>query len=254
MAKDPAKLNIAICNDRESDRMLLKEGIFKFFDEAGRERPGIATFSSAASMLDRMRMRKEPYDLIFLNIKLPQEDGYACAEEIRRIYYDPKIIYLGSSLAEAVDAMENLGIYFLKMPFHSKDVRKALHVYDRNLDLKRLKFHADGQDYSIIQENICYITKVHNDVTIWVKKEKNICFTFQKSMTDLIKELAPSFQRIRRNVILNYTHVKQLSVPDRCFIMDDGRVFDIPASSFSKQLMLYKSYMANIEARQEGKK
>lgn len=244
------KLNIVICNDREPDRLLLRERLLELFEEDERMLPVIATFSSAASMLSRMKMRTKPYDLIFLNSKLSKENGYVCAEQIRKIYYDPKIVFLGSSKEEAFETMRNRGIYLLTPPFDREEVRTALRIFDENLDKKRLNFHMDGENYSILQERICYITGARNDVTLWVGGERKLNFTFQKSMTQLMKELAPTFQRIRRNAILNYTHVDQLSVRDRCFIMDDGTRFEIPQANFTEQLMRFRTYEANVDPLQ----
>lgn len=254
MLRDPDKLNIVICDAQESDRLLLKEKLQALFMEQGRSVPVIATFSSAEEMLERMRIRTESYDLIFLGTELPLENGYAYAERIRQIYYDPKIVFLGSSEREAIHALRHQGIYLLTPPFDREEIRMALHIFDENLDKKCLRFHADGKDYRIVQENIRYITGSRNNVTVWVNRKKDIKFTFQKSMTGMMKELAPDFQRVRRNAILNYMHVDRLNERDRCFVMDDGWIFHIPSVNFPEQHMLYKSYMANVEALKEGKK
>ena len=108
------KKKILICDDeegvRESLRLILEDNYDLSFatngDEAIKE------------------MKKEPIDLVILDIKMPKISGLEMLKELKKIFPQTKIIIVSGykSVEAASEAMKNGASDYIVKPFESGDV------------------------------------------------------------------------------------------------------------------------------------
>jgi CheY-like chemotaxis protein len=83
----------------------------------------------AIEMIDRAFDRGEPYDILLLDLKMPNFDGLGVASHIRRKSYNlPKITVITASVMEADrEKCKELGIrYFLLKPFNMSHLKNVI--------------------------------------------------------------------------------------------------------------------------------
>ena len=83
----------------------------------------------AIQMIDSAFERGEPYDILLLDLKMPNVDGLGVASHIRRKSYDlPKITVITASVMEADrERCRELGIrYFLLKPFNMSHLKNVI--------------------------------------------------------------------------------------------------------------------------------
>lgn len=75
-------------------------------------------------------IKKEKFDVVFLDIIMPKADGVAILEELREIAPDlPVVMMSGYSVDEKRNRARDLGaITCLKKPFEMDDVRKIVKI------------------------------------------------------------------------------------------------------------------------------
>lgn len=96
------------------EKMLAKQGISAH---------GVDTGDKGMSEVRRM-----PYELIFLDIHLPDANGLDLLEEIRRISPDSKVVMISSDCVESnvQRAMAGGALRFLEKPFRPSEITEVL--------------------------------------------------------------------------------------------------------------------------------
>jgi len=87
------------------------------------------TGQEAVEKLDK-QFKNTPYDILLLDLKMPNGDGFSVAEHIRDNRYDyPKVAVITASVLENdKERCKELGInYFLLKPFNMTQLRVIIH-------------------------------------------------------------------------------------------------------------------------------
>ena len=76
-------------------------------------------------------MEKEQYDIIFLDIMLPQMDGVELGSYIRNVKNDnyTQIVYISSETSYAMELFEVRPLNFLIKPLDEKKIQKVLELF-----------------------------------------------------------------------------------------------------------------------------
>ncbi len=175
------------------DEASLLEGIGKLLSEEGYE---VTTCDSSYGALERIK--KEFFDLLVIDIRMPEMDGISLLKEVRKIQRGDNrsrvIMITAYASNEAPVKAIRLGAddYIMK-PFELEDF---LHNVNRNIKLIRLEKER--------QEYLRRLEDVHDDYknlilsltrVIWVK-------TKDKELEKEIKEVLKKYEkRLRRNNI-----------------------------------------------------
>ena len=91
-------MRIAICDDQQQCRKQTEEAVracLKGLDY------GVDLFKDGFEFLQAFR--KKPYDLVLLDIEMPQIDGISLAKELRKLHKDVPIVFLTSHLEYALE-------------------------------------------------------------------------------------------------------------------------------------------------------
>ncbi len=130
------KGKVLVADDDEGMRVLLRETLEGEYE--------VETAGSGLQVINLLKT--EPFDLILLDLKLPDLDGIGVLREIRDLAVDIAVIIITgyASVESAVEAMK-LGAYdYLKKPFGTQEislaVKKAMEkraLVDENIELHR---------------------------------------------------------------------------------------------------------------------
>ena len=104
-------LKIAICDDTREERELVEQYAKRYFD--ARKQPAeFEIFHSMQDVLDTGRA----CDLYLLDVLMPGKSGIQGAADLLKLYADPVIIFITSSLESAVDSYRVCASGFLLKP------------------------------------------------------------------------------------------------------------------------------------------
>lgn len=158
------KLKIAICDDETILCKELKEKISKFYSEYS-----IDTFHSGKELL---RCPNE-YDMIFLDIEMPGEDGMETAKKLRSQNCKSYIIFLTSHTEYMPDAFKVKAFRFLAKPLDEEHLKEALTDAQKELaDSKKIIISNFGREMLADIKDIMYVRADRKSTVLHFENEE----------------------------------------------------------------------------------
>ncbi|WP_428663214.1 response regulator [Runella sp.] len=112
--KSSSSLNVWLADDDEDDRLLFQDAL-----QEVSENFQLSTSTDCIDLIEILHQKKLP-DVLFLDLNMPQRNGFECLEELKK---DPKlkqipvIIYSTSSQKEDIRRAYSLGAqFYVKKP------------------------------------------------------------------------------------------------------------------------------------------
>jgi DNA-binding response OmpR family regulator len=104
------------------DADLLLTGLIQLLSEIGHTVCGATTGREALC-----RLETQSFDLVLLDLKLPDIDGYTICRHIRQFYGIPVILMSGVNVAETrIDALAAGACMFVGKPFSLRELQDAI--------------------------------------------------------------------------------------------------------------------------------
>lgn len=225
-------IRIAICDDEMKIVMLHKELIQNVMKSCG-SRFEISTYTHSENLLYDITEDGFYYDLLLLDIEMPEITGMEIAKKIKPYIPNITIIFITSHVEYAIDAFE-LSI-FRYVP--KDDMEKRLPNAIR--DAIQLIALEDGKVFTIQTKN--RLEKITYKEIYYIEREgKNVIITtvagvsrVRKSLQQVYEELASEeFIFIDRGYIVNIIHIMQLK--DSMAVLKSGTVLPVSRSHLQK--------------------
>jgi two-component system, LytTR family, response regulator len=176
-------------------------------------------------------VQENPPDLIFLDVQMPEMDGFAVMEAINK-YANPIVIFVTAFDQYAVQAFEVYALDYLLKPFDRERFEKALQRAKSQIQREKSK-DMNQKIFAMLEElkgKPAYIERVvikseghvfflRTDDIDWVEAEGNyVCLhtgkkthLLRETITTLESELDPKkFLRIHRSTIVNIDRIQEL--------------------------------------------
>ncbi|MFQ5637374.1 MAG: LytR/AlgR family response regulator transcription factor [bacterium] len=197
-------------------------------------------------------IRRDPPDLLFLDVQMPELDGFRVLERLR-LPHMPAVIFVTAYDRYALKAFEVYALDYLLKPFDRSRFRKALAraktqigqdqtgsmnrkllalLEDLKKDgsqpggkryLERLVIRASGRIYFIKIEEIDWFEAAGNYVRLHVGMESHL---LRDTMSEMEAKLDPArFLRIHRSTIVNTDRIKEMNTwfnGEYVLILKDG--------------------------------
>ncbi len=189
----------------------------------------VAECSSAHEALEAMSTK--PVDLLYLDVQMPQMDGFTLLENLGREKL-PMVVFVTAFDEHAVRAFDYHAIDYLLKPFdeerfsRSKErVKKQIamqrsgkpdaqirmlleELRHQRLGTVRFPVKTPGRVFFVKMEDIDWIEAADNYVTLHVGTDNHL---LRETMTSIENKLDPErFLRIHRSAIVNVDRIKEL--------------------------------------------
>lgn len=214
-------LKVAICEDNRVHSDLLKEMLLEI-DEEGML---ISSFLAAKPLL--AELKKNSFDILFLDIQLQEESGIDLGMKVRTAYPYTKIIYVTGYMHYAQDIFETEPSYLLFKPISKEKLCKALEWIRAQRSIAdqsdALGVTCQGKVVNIRYSEIQFIESVKRVVHIYCGlggEYQTYC-----KLDDLEIRLPNSFLRCHKSYIVNLNHVKKQGNAE--FLLYSGAVVPI---------------------------
>lgn len=169
----------------------------------------ITTFTNPSDAL--LEVTRKKFDLIFLDISMPNMSGLELANAIHTIESDTPIVFQTAYEEYAIEAFKSGGLDYLLKPIEKEELLRVLEkvkgLKKSNLDGKLLGKRGN-KIYVIKLEDIYYIKADLDEVLVRIKEND---VYVKRKIGDLEKLLdSNQFFRIHRSIIVNVDKIKSM--------------------------------------------
>lgn len=180
--------NIAVCDD-EPQALEIIAGMTKQICDKESIKPYLSCFENGRELLDAINGGKS-YDVLLLDVMMPQQDGMELAEFLRKDSFDGSIVFISSNKEMALRGYEVSAARYLAKPVEEKRLREALlYCFGQVQTNKELLIPVNGGTQRFRTEEIMYIETQGRGCR--VVQEQDECVTpmriseFESKISDL---------------------------------------------------------------------
>ena len=192
-------MRIAICDDIKEFREQIKSSINSY--NAMFE---IVEYSNGSQLVQS----KEQYDLIFLDIEMPEMDGMTVARKLREQKNEVPIVFLTSHEELVYNAFEVKAFRFLRKPVDRKELSRTLQALEQEITrTEMIMITQKGKLREIPLRTVLYL-EAYGDGTYIYDIFGNVYESLEQLKVWESKLQDKYFYRIHKSLIVALEHVK----------------------------------------------
>lgn len=206
-------------------------------------------FSDGASLL-RAAQEKENFDIVFLDIYMPGENGVDIAGELQRISPKTGIVFVTTSREHAVDAFSLHALHYLVKPVTTEGVVEAFRRLTQLKSRQRptITLTAGHDSHTVYLDEIYYIQSINHATEVFLTKGRQI--RVWTPLNELESRLGGYFLKINRGTVVNMEQIEQMGI-DSCMLRDGTRL-DFTRRKRGAIRAAYDSYLFSRLSERQG--
>ena len=222
-------LKIALCEDNK----IQHNQIVSFIETISMPKHTLDSFYKGNDLFTSIQEamnNKEPYDIVIMDIDLPDGNGIKFSKRINIYSPHTVIIYMTSYEEYVSDVYDTNHIYFVLKKNYQKYLPHALSLAHEVLNKERrasLKIFWNKEEYNILVKDIFYMERKLR--TTYIVTPTHIYSTSEK-LEDLLKRLGETFAMSHRSFIVNLKMVQ--SITKKSALLVDGTSIPISRSYY----------------------
>ncbi len=207
-------MRIAICDDEEKYRIQLKTVLDKLLINTDDD---IETFSDGNILA--AKFAESPFDLVFLDIEMPEIDGITLARKLRAVSEKVFIVFLTGHVEYALEGYEVNALRYLTKPVDIDKLKEVLnYVRDKIGSARQIIIREDGEEIILNVNDVVYIESMNQNVRIVTTTGEH---TIRYNIGDFEQQLKDDgFFRSHRGYLISLSKVKKLIKTD--VVLDGG--------------------------------
>ncbi len=237
-------MRIAVCDDdlREREQMLQA---LRTWDPAAQAE----CFSGGVSLLEAAR-QSPPFDIVFLDIYMPGENGVEIARRLRDISPQTGLVFVTNSEDHAIAAFSLSALHYLVKPVTGPDVAE---VFRRLKELrpelrKTIRLTVGRNTQTVALDHICYLVSANHAVEITLVGDRKL--RVWTPLNELEQMLDRSFLKINRGIIVNMDHVEEMRT--KSCVMQNGQELFLVVRDRGAICAAYHDYLLDQLSRKKG--
>lgn len=204
-------MRIIICDDRESDALAAKEVIKRAAQDL-HVKTEFDIYSNATEVEKILFVKKEPADILILDIDMPEISGLELAERIRAENMNLIIIFLSAHEEFVFKAIEFQPFRYIRKIRLERELPLAINSAVRVLEASRDKqifLNTDDGEVKVMISEIMYYETERRKVSVHLKN--GITLLVNKKITEIQDMISKdSFIMIHRSCVVNADYVKNI--------------------------------------------
>lgn len=212
-------MNIAVCDDEEIQRSLLK-GYLEAWAEAGGRALRISLFSAGRQFLDSLK--ENHFDAVLLDIQMPDMDGMSVAKALRRTDERMGIFFVTGYEDYLVQGYEVEAFRYLIKPVSEEKLRQALDQFLKKRSGQKPVLIAETPEGArrVDAEEICYLEAFAHSCELHTLSER---ITVKSGISMMEKEavrLGVPLFRCHRSYAVNIAQIR--AIEREAALLSDG--------------------------------
>jgi len=221
-------VKIAICDDDSTELENIKSAVDEFIvSKQPNSQITVDVFTNGSDLLCYLNKHND-YDLLILDIIMPDMNGIALAAEIRNINISCKIIFLTSSPEFAVNSYKVNAFCYLLKPFSRDEINSLLNKALDDTEEEKSKsivVKENGRLTRVQIHMIQYIESIRHIVIFHLRDNRVIsCYSTMKEFHDILLS-DNRFIKCHQSFIVNMNHV--ISITKNDFVLVDKTLIPI---------------------------
>ena len=237
-------MRIAVCDDdlREMEQL---ESALKGWDPT---RSAEKYFSGAALLASAKQ--QPPFDIVFLDIYLPGENGIDIATELRTISPDTGIVFVTVSRDFAVEAFSLYAMHYLIKPVTTDGIIEAFKRLTEFRAKKRVSItlKSGTNRHTVFLDQICLVESDNHSVNILLTDGRRL--KIRMSFSDIEQKMDKNFLRINRGIIVNMDYIAQMGT--NICVLRDGLSLPINIRQNTAIRAAYDNYVFDRLSERKG--
>lgn len=239
-------IRIAICDDESNYLKKMEDSIRTFMHQECVEEYEIAVFSSAKALEERIFGHKE-YDVIFLDMNMPQMSGLELAQKIRKHDKEVILVFMTAFLDYAIE-----GYRLDVLRFLLKDMLDQLLPECMDAVLRKLQLHTKTMICSFIEgtkeilmADIYYIESQKHKLIFHLVHNRQQMYSLYDKLDRMEEQLdSYRFIRIHKSFLVNTMYIKGIS--NYKVEMQNGELLPVPRAKFQQVKEKYYSIKGDL--------
>lgn len=231
------------------DESLARSRMRQLLDECTDPRVMIQGEASNAVQAMEMMVRN-PCDVIFLDIRMPGVDGLMLAQHIRKLPYEPALIFITAFAEYAVQAFELEAVDYLTKPVSRERLQTALLKTQRylqsparqvqNHDAHSIVVHERNRTERIPLHLVLYLKAELKYITLRTSARSAI---LDGSLNDFEQQFESYFLRIHRNALVAKHAIRAL---ERYHDPQEGEVWVVRLHGIDDYLVVSRRQLPTV--------
>lgn len=235
-------LNIAICDDMQSDRILMEKLAKNFCMEEDFD-TNIIKFESGETLLNYYAHKKAAFDIIFLDIFMNGMNGIKCAEQIRGYDSDCKIIFATSSTEHSLESFKVFPFNYLVKPItkavFNPVIKKAVNDISREKQ-KSLSVKNGSNIQIVFYKDMLFIESSAKTLNIHTINDSII--SYRSKLDEIQVQIDDKrFLRCHKSFLVNMDYIS--SVENYSFKLSNGKLIPITQRNFANIKKVFYDYV-----------
>lgn len=237
-------MRIAICDDDMREREQFEEAL-----EAWDPTRTAEVFSNGESLLAAAKEYPR-FDIAFLDIYLPGENGIDIAKRLREISPDTGIVFVTVSRDFAVDAFSLYAVHYLVKPITADGVIESFRRLSesRSKNRERITLKSGAERHTLLLDQICLLESDNHSVNITLADGRQL--KIRMSFTELENKMNKKFLRINRGIVVNMDYIAQMGT-GTC-VLRSGIRLPIATRQSAAIRAAYDNYVFDQLSRRKG--
>lgn len=239
-------IKIALCDDSREQLEMLNGYLTEYFRENGTPAAKIYSFDSAGELVGMLK--KEKFDIYFLDVLIPEQNGVEIGKLIRKTDENAVIVYVTVSREYAFEAFGVRAFSYLEKPIDRSVLTdlldRILKLMERQCGSKLCVNTKDGL-ININTADIMYAENISR-CTVYILKNglrvTSVCNrgSFEKSVG--LRD-QPEFVQPHKSYFVNMHCIHTFS--SKYILLDDGTQIAISRKRFAETKKTYLAFLAD---------
>ena len=211
-------MRIAVCDDDLREQEQFEEALRGWDPTRGAEK-----YFNGSSLL-KAAAETPPFDIVFLDIYMPTEDGVDIARTLKETSPETEVVFTTTSERHAVSAFSLGALHYLVKPVTTEGIVEAFRrlAQVRARQRETLSFSVRGDVCTVLLSQICALNCRNHTVEISLDDGRQL--KARIPLHELEQKLDRRFLKINRGIIVNMDYIERMGT-DCCDLRDGSRLF-----------------------------
>ena len=210
-------MRIAVCDDEPRELERFQKALQGWDPTREAEQ-----FLDGASLLEAAR-DVPGFDIAFLDVYMPGENGVDVAGRLRGISPETGIAFVTTSTEHAVEAFSLHALHYLVKPVTTQGVVEAFRRLTELRGKRRetISFPVGANRITVFMDQVCLLENDDHVVTVSMADGRRL--KVWRPFGELAQKLSGSFLRVNRGIVVNMDYIARMGA-DTCVLRDGSRL------------------------------